>query len=98
MKRNISILGSTGSIGKQALEVVSAFPSYFNVVGLSAKNDIKELLLQINTFKPSIVSVATEETLAKLKALLPGDSIKLVCGDEGLKEVASYVGANMTLI
>ncbi|HRB12072.1 MAG TPA: 1-deoxy-D-xylulose-5-phosphate reductoisomerase, partial [Vicinamibacteria bacterium] len=62
----ISILGCTGSIGTNTLAVIRAFPDRFRVVGLAAGNDAKGLAAQIGTFKPKVVSVASEEVLRTL--------------------------------
>ena len=61
--KNISLLGSTGSIGKNVLEVVRQFPGRFQVVGLAAGRNIELLRDQIESFNPKIVSIA-DETLA----------------------------------
>jgi len=68
---NIVILGSTGSIGKQTMEVLRKKPGYFKVFGLAAKDEIEILSSQIKEFKPEIVSVAEEETANKLAKLFP---------------------------
>jgi 1-deoxy-D-xylulose-5-phosphate reductoisomerase len=53
--RKIAVLGSTGSIGRQTLEVVRAFPDRFQVIGLAAGNNLELLQLQIKEFKPKVV-------------------------------------------
>ncbi|MBU0573927.1 MAG: 1-deoxy-D-xylulose-5-phosphate reductoisomerase, partial [Candidatus Margulisbacteria bacterium] len=60
MKTNLAILGSTGSIGKQTLEVISAFPSSFNVVAIAAKDEVELIAEQIKKFNPTIVSVVSD--------------------------------------
>jgi 1-deoxy-D-xylulose-5-phosphate reductoisomerase len=66
----ISILGSTGSIGRQALEVISNFPEKFRVTGLAAGSNIELLAEQIKKFRPEIVSVGEEKSIKKLKEFL----------------------------
>jgi len=97
MKKNIAILGSTGSIGKQTLEVVSAFPSFFSVVSIAAKNEIEEIISQIKTFKPLLVSVASDEVKSKVEAALSGQNVKIVTGEEGLLEVATHKAVNLVV-
>ena len=58
--KNIAILGSTGSIGTQALEIVRMYPEKFNIVGLAAKCNAKLLLKQIIEFKPVLASIMCE--------------------------------------
>ena len=67
MVKYISILGSTGSIGTSALDVVSAHPEYFKIVGLTANYNIELLEQQIKRFQPRIVSVATKELADTLR-------------------------------
>jgi 1-deoxy-D-xylulose-5-phosphate reductoisomerase len=71
--KNISILGSTGSIGKQTLEVISRYPERFRVLGLSAGENIGLLLEQIREFRPEAVSVKDERDRESLRSRL-GDT------------------------
>lgn len=66
MKRKITILGSTGSIGTQALEIVNAFPDYFSLVGISCFSNIDLFIEQVNLFKPKFVSLANENQKEQL--------------------------------
>ncbi len=68
MKRKILILGSTGSIGKNCLDVVRANPEKFEVVGLSAQSNVRELAAQIKEFKPKKAAIAHEVAWKELKA------------------------------
>ena len=61
MRRRLTILGSTGSIGKQALDVVSRYPERFEIVGLSAGNDARALALQAAEFRPEYVALESSE-------------------------------------
>lgn len=93
MKR-ITILGSTGSIGKSALEVIAKYRDRFEVVGLTAKSNIRLLEEQINTFKPGIVAVADEASAIELRKKL---NIDVLSGDTGIAEVASYSRSDFVL-
>jgi 1-deoxy-D-xylulose-5-phosphate reductoisomerase len=81
--KNIAILGSTGSIGKNALEVIRHLPGKFRVVGLSANSNSALLLKQIKEFKPEFVCVRNIEAAREVEANLPS-RIKLFKGDEGI--------------
>ncbi|MDJ0712703.1 MAG: 1-deoxy-D-xylulose-5-phosphate reductoisomerase [Prochloraceae cyanobacterium] len=92
MVKSISILGSTGSIGTQTLDIVSQYPDQFRVVGLAAGNNIERLAEQIRQFQPEIAATYYEEKLPQLKealADLPELPI-LLAGAEGVAEVARY--------
>jgi 1-deoxy-D-xylulose-5-phosphate reductoisomerase len=88
----ISILGSTGSIGTQTLDIVAQYPEQFRVVGLAAGNNVEMLVRQIRQFKPEIVATCYEEKLPALKeaiASLPNPP-KILAGADGVVEVARY--------
>lgn len=85
--RKISILGSTGSIGTQTLEVVDEMKN-IQVCGISGNNNIDLLHKQGIKYKPKIISVMDKSKCEVLKNLLKGHNIKVVSGIEGLKEVA----------
>ncbi len=87
--KNISILGSTGSIGRQTLEVVSLYPERFRVVGLSAGENIDLLLQQIREFRPEAVSVKDIGLADSLHAMLAGDRVEILHGSDGASEIAS---------
>ncbi len=84
---NLVILGSTGSIGKQTLDVLRKKKGYYKVLGLAAKDEIEILSSQIREFKPEIVSVAEKETASKLLKLFP--SLKIYFGEKGLIELST---------
>ncbi len=71
--KNIAILGSTGSIGRNVLEVVRQYPGRFRVLGLAAGRNLALLKEQIEAFRPELVSVASETELAELRRLLARD-------------------------
>lgn len=86
-KKHIAILGSTGSIGTQALEVVAAHPEKFEVEVLTAQNNAQLLIEQARQFKPNAVVIANETLYEQVKgALLPHD-IKVFAGDNAIASV-----------
>jgi len=85
--KNIAVLGSTGSIGENTLNVIRNFPSKFRVVALSVNSDIAKLSKQIKEFKPACVCVNDRvKALALSKTIKP--SVKVFAGKEGLSELA----------
>ncbi len=94
--RSISLLGSTGSIGTQTLDVIRR-NNDINVAALAAGTRIKELAAQIREFKPSLACVATEEGAKELKMLVADMDIKIVYGGEGLIEAATIAEADIVL-
>ena len=89
MKR-LSILGSTGSIGVNTLQIVSQFPERFEVVSLSAGLNTSLLKEQILRFRPKIVSVLNRELSESLRTELPHGDVEIVYGVEGLIQVATH--------
>ncbi|MBV8370330.1 MAG: 1-deoxy-D-xylulose-5-phosphate reductoisomerase [Candidatus Eremiobacteraeota bacterium] len=110
MKR-VAILGSTGSIGRQALEVIARHPDRFDVVGLAAGRNAELLAEQIALFRPRVVSTADAATLTELMIRLDAigvlihgsifgkerDVERTAHGAEGLRVVACESGANIVL-
>jgi 1-deoxy-D-xylulose-5-phosphate reductoisomerase len=88
----ITLLGSTGSIGTQTLDIVEHHPDKFRVVGLAAGNNVEMLARQVAQFRPEIVAIGNESKLPELKAALSDLDYQpiLVAGDEGTIEVARY--------
>ncbi|RMD72056.1 MAG: 1-deoxy-D-xylulose-5-phosphate reductoisomerase [Cyanobacteria bacterium J149] len=88
----ITILGSTGSIGTQTLDIVRDHPDKFKVVGLAAGNNINLLAEQIREFKPEIVAIRDSNKLSELKDVITSVSPQpiLLAGEEAICEVASY--------
>jgi len=93
--KHLSILGSTGSIGKNALEVVRRFPQTFKVAALCAKTSLEALAGQIVEFKPDLAAVFDAHGAARLKALLPaGCTTEIVYGPSGYRQTAECPGAD----
>lgn len=84
--KNIAILGSTGSIGKNTLSVARMFPDRFRVIGLSTNSDTKALHAQIREFHPLFVCVKDKEAALKLKKSLDL-KVRVFSGDQGLTEL-----------
>ena len=82
----LSILGSTGSIGTQTLDIVRQFPNEFKVVGLSSNKNSDLLLKQIKEFKPKAVAIMDK---SKVDDLLNFSSCQVFSGIEGLNKIAS---------
>jgi len=97
LMKAISILGCTGSIGTNTLAVIRAFPDRFRVVGLAAGNDAKGLAAQIGTFKPKVVSVASEEVLRTLAGLVDLQGIAVGIGEPGMTAVATAAEAEIVV-
>src|SRR5215212_8456252 len=87
MTRHISILGSTGSVGRSTLAVADSFPEELRVVGLSAGANVELLIEQIERYQPSLVSVRSETDAAHLRSLFPG--LEVIPGIEGTCAVAT---------
>ncbi len=88
--KNIAILGSTGSIGTQTLEIVDEFPQAFNVVAISCNRDVKKLESQIAKYKPTYAVIADEkayETASYIRTLYP--NTQLLCGQDSLLQIVS---------
>ena len=83
MTTTVSIVGSTGSIGRQAIEVVQASAGRFRVVALAAQRSVKLLAEQAHQLRPALVAVADAEAAAELEPLLPA-GCDLAVGEEGL--------------
>lgn len=95
MQKNISLLGSTGSIGRNVLKVVRQYPGRFRIVGLAAGNNIGLLRDQIEAFRPSLVSVSTPELAGELAAGLPPEwAERILSGPEGNVQVATIARAD----
>ncbi len=85
MKR-ILILGSTGSIGTQALDIIRDNPDKFKAVGLTCKSRVDSLVVQIKEFNPEAVCVGNEESAKRIKAEFP--DLDVYYGEAGLVEIA----------
>lgn len=97
MKRQLAILGSTGSIGTQALEVVSSHPDLFEVYALAAHNSVDKLIDQARRYMPEVVVIANPEKYAELKEALEDLPIKVWAGSEAINQVVKSEPIDMVL-
>ena len=97
--RNIALLGSTGSIGRQVLDVVSRLPEKLRVASLAAHRNVELLAEQIREFRPAIASIGSGDDAERLRELL-GDltSLETVWGPEGLKRAATVAEADIVVV
>ena len=96
--KHIAILGSTGSIGKNALSVVETHPAEFNVVGLAANRDVDTLAAQIRTHRPKVAALNEPAAAAQLRERISDiDCTEVLAGTEGLQAVATMAEAEQVL-
>ena len=96
-KKQIAILGSTGSIGTQALEVIEQNDSLFEVYALTANNQVNLLIEQARKFRPEIVAIGNEQHYAQLKEALADLPIKVFAGDASIAQVAEMQPIDIVL-
>lgn len=96
-KKQIAILGSTGSIGKQALEVIADNNELFEVYALTANNQVDLLIEQALRFRPEMVVIANEQHYLKLKEALTDLPIKVFAGNESVAQIAEMQPIDMVL-
>lgn len=95
--RQITILGSTGSIGSQTLDIIRENPDRFRASVLTAGSNWKLLGRQALEFRPDIVVIADENGYAPLKEMLKGEDISILCGSEAIAEVAAEGNSDIVL-
>ncbi|MBN2285074.1 MAG: 1-deoxy-D-xylulose-5-phosphate reductoisomerase [Tissierellales bacterium] len=94
--KNISILGSTGSIGTQTLEIARAFPDKIHVSAISGNHNIDLLEKQIDEFKPELCAVMDKSSAERLRKRISGPT-KIVSGMQGLEEAATINGVEIVV-
>ena len=97
IKKNIAILGSTGSIGTQALDVVRSNPDRFEVYALTANNNLDVLIQQAVEFQPEVVAIANEAYYLQLKQALGDLPIKVFAGKEAIAQLVEMEPIDMVL-
>lgn len=97
MKKQIAILGSTGSIGTQALQVIEEHPDLYEVYALTANNKVEKLIEQARKFQPEAVVIANEDKYQQLKDALADLPIKVYAGAEALCEIVELGPVNIVL-
>src|SRR2546429_7622968 len=96
MKR-IVILGSTGSIGTNTLDIISKFPEKFQAVGLTASNNVDKLEEQVRTFSPAVVAMADPAAAERLRARCKGLKTTILSGADGLRQTATLAEADLVI-
>jgi len=89
--RTVTVLGSTGSIGKNTLDIVSRSPDRFQVAALTANSNAEALAEQALAFRPKLAVIGDDDKYGALKELLSGSGIEIASGEAGLVEAASLV-------
>ena len=97
IKKNIAILGSTGSIGTQALDVVRSNPDRFEVYALTANNNLDVLIQQAVEFQPEVVAIANEAYYLQLNQALGALPIKVFAGNEAIAQLVEMEPIDMVL-
>lgn len=97
MTRKIAILGSTGSIGTQALDVIEQHPDAFEVYAITANNNVGLLIEQARKFEPEVVVIANEDKYAQLKDALSDLPIKVWAGSDAIAQVVQSEPIDMVL-
>lgn len=96
-RKNIAILGSTGSIGRQALEVIQQHPGNFQVEVLTAQNNVGLLIQQAKQFKPNAVVISNEHHYDQLKKALAGEDVKVYAGENALASIVQMETIDLVL-
>lgn len=95
--KRISILGSTGSIGRQTLDIIEEYPQRFRAVALTARTNWERLAAQARKFLPEMVVIADESCLQPLRTALADLPIRVESGDEAIAEAAALPSADLTV-
>ena len=95
--KKISLLGSTGSIGVNTLDVVERYPEKFQVCALSAGSNVELFARQIRKFKPTLVALFDVTKIDILRELVADLDVEIVSGPEGLVSVASFLDADLVV-
>jgi len=96
LRKSLTILGSTGSIGRNALAVVSQHPKRFRIVGLSAHKNVSQIVKQIKAFHPDVVAVTNQDAFKEVSRLA-GNLTRVLPGEEGAIAVATLDEVDMVV-
>ena len=96
-KRRIALLGSTGSMGVQSLQVIAQYPDLLQLEVIAANSSAELLIQQARTYKPNIVVVVQEEAYKIVKEALTDEDIKVFCGEQSLCDVCEMECVDMVL-
>ncbi len=97
MKKKIAILGSTGSIGKQTLEVISNYPNFFQLEVITANNNAELLIEQAMKFRPNAVVIANDDNYKSVSDSLSNEDIKVYAGLDALNQVVEMETVDIVL-
>ena len=97
MKKRIAILGSTGSIGTQSLEVIAQNPDAFEVEVLTANNNVDLLIQQVKKFQPNVVVIANKKKYGEVAEALKDEPVKVYAGKEALNQVVEMETIDLVL-
>jgi len=95
--KGVAILGSTGSIGRSTLDVVSSHPDKFRVVALAAGKNIQLLAQQAREFSPDIISVANPQDLPSIRNMIGSSKVRIAAGSDGLSQAATHPDVEIVL-
>ena len=95
--KKLVILGSTGSIGTNTLDIVSKFPGKFHIIGMTAGTNVDKLEEQVRTFGPAIVAMSDEAAAQQLRVRCKGLPTKVLGGAEGLVQTATMPKADLVI-
>ncbi len=95
--KTIAILGSTGSIGTNTLDIIAKFPDKFRAAGLTAGTNVEKLEEQIRAFSPAAVAMSDEAAAERLRARCKGLKATILSGADGLRQVATMPGADLVI-
>lgn len=98
MAVTVSVLGSTGSIGTQVLDVAERLPEKIQVVALAAYSNVSLLAEQVKRFRPALVCIGDEGREAELQAALVGESVEIVSGSDGWLAAATAAAAEKVVV
>ncbi len=98
MKKRIAILGSTGSIGKQAIEVISTFPDKFEIEVLTAYQNAALLIEQAKRFNPNVVVIGNDGYFEKVSTALKDTDIKVYAGSDAIEQITSMETIDQVLM
>ncbi|MBR4919521.1 MAG: 1-deoxy-D-xylulose-5-phosphate reductoisomerase [Bacteroidales bacterium] len=96
-KRRIALLGSTGSMGVQSLQVIAQYPDLLQLEVIAANSSADLLIQQARTYKPNIVVVVQEAAYKKVKEALADEDVKVFCGEQSLCDVCEMECVDMVL-
>jgi len=95
--KQIALLGSTGSIGRQTLDVIDSFPDHFRVVALACQRSVEAVVEQARRYRPKLVAVADEEAAGRAAEALRGSGIEVAAGIDGVTRCAVHPEADLVV-